>query len=56
MEEFIRDVGALTQDEQLVRGALALAGAATAALLGGWRLVRGKQKAPQRCKIGRAHV
>lgn len=51
MEQFIRDVGALTQDEQLVRGVLTVTGAVLATALGAWRLVRGRHRTPQRAKV-----
>lgn len=52
MEQFIRDVGAMTQDEDLVRGALAFVGAFLALFIGTWRLFRGKTPTPPaRAKI-----
>ena len=46
-QQLMREVGALTQDEELVKGVLATGAAAMAVVLTAWRVLRHKPETPR---------
>lgn len=49
VQDMVREVGKLTEDDQLVRGALTVGAASLAVILTVWRAVR--SRGPERVKV-----